>query len=652
MNRWSSGIAMRLSCAVRIVRSLPKLESRPMHRLTFAVAATLLAPCALAQDTQLQRIGGYSSGLGSASVEIAAYDATTQRVFTVNGADLSFDIIDLANPALPVRLQRISTAQFGSPNSVAVANGIVAVAIQDPTPQNSGRVAFYTTAGAALGNVVVGALPDMVTFSPDGRYALVANEGEPNASYTNDPEGTVSIIDLAAGVATATVRHVRFDDFNVGAPRHGELPAAVRIFSPNASVAQDLEPEYITVTADGRTAFVSLQEANALAVIDVASATVSRILALGFKNHDLPGAALDPSDRDGPSNGAAISIRNFPVFGMYQPDAIVVTSDSSGRPIVFTANEGDSRDYSAFSEEVRAGASSYVLDPTVFPNAATLKQSANLGRLTVTNKLGDIDGDGDFDAIYAFGARSFSAFDGDTGALIYDSGDEFEQVIAAQAPTLFNSEGDAATFDRRSDNKGPEPEAITTGDVGGRRYAFIGLERIGGAFVYDISNPRTPIRLGYSLSQAGDTSPEGVVYVAPGVSPNQRALLLMANEVSGTLGVYEVATCTVSAITLSTPDRIQVTGYCPTGLDLYCTSNGTTTQVAAGVAVNTTATVTTSLRFGDRCFAALPGQTAPINGITATLDFAPVPVGGRFGNLLLALMLMALGTVALRRVSN
>ena len=287
-----------------------------MRQLTFAIATLLLAPAALAQTAQLQRIGGYSSGLGLGSIEISAFDAATRQVFAVNGVNSTFDIINLSNPAAPTLVQRVSTAQFGSPNSVAVANGIVAVAIQDATPQNNGRVAFYSTAGVLLGNVPVGALPDMVTFSPDGRLALVANEGEPNTNYTSDPEGSVSIIDLSAGVAAATVRQVRFNEFNVGGPRNAELPAAVRIFGLNASVAQDLEPEYITVTADGRTAFVSLQEANALAVIDIASATVSRILALGFKNHNVAGAALDPSDRDGASNGQAISIRNVPVLGV------------------------------------------------------------------------------------------------------------------------------------------------------------------------------------------------------------------------------------------------------------------------------------------------------------------------------------------------
>ena len=217
-----------------------------MRQLTIAIATLLLAPASLAQTAQLQRIGGYSSGLGLGSIEISAFDAATRQVFAVNGVNSTFDIINLSNPAAPTLVQRVSTAQFGSPNSVAVANGIVAVAIQDATPQNNGRVAFYSTAGVLLGNVPVGALPDMVTFSPDGRLALVANEGEPNTNYTSDPEGSVSIIDLSAGVAAATVRQVRFNDFNVGGPRNSELPAAVRIFGLNASVAQDLSLIHIS----------------------------------------------------------------------------------------------------------------------------------------------------------------------------------------------------------------------------------------------------------------------------------------------------------------------------------------------------------------------------------------------------------------------
>lgn len=614
--------------------------------LTALISSTTLS----AQTAELNRIGGYSSGLGSGSVEIVAYDATTRRAFTVNGGGSSFDIVDLSNVAAPVLFQRVSIAN-GSPNSVAVANGIVAVAIQDTVPQNPGRVGFYTTAGLPLGSVTVGALPDMVTFTPDGRYVLTADEGEPNANYTVDPEGSVSIIDLAQGVGAATARTVRFVDFNAGGPRAGEVPAALRIFGPGASVAQDLEPEYIAVTPDSRTAFVSLQENNGLAVIDVVAGTVTRLIALGFKNHNLASNALDPSDRDGPSNGQAISIRNFPVFGMYQPDSIAVLPNAAGQPIVFTANEGDARDYPpAFSEEVRVGAAGFVLDPTVFPNAADLKLNANLGRLTVTNRLGNPDGDGDFDAIYAFGARSMSAFNGLTGALVFDSADDYERLTSTLHPTLFNSEGAAATFDTRSDNKGPEPEALVIGDVGGRRYAFVGMERIGGAFIHDVTNPMQPLRLGYSLSQGGDISPEGFAYVPPAQSPNQRALLLAAHEVSGSLGIYEVQTCTVSSIVLSAPAVISVTGYCPTGLDLRCRRGTQTTQVASGLIVNTNAQATapTPFQAGEACFATLPGQTAAINGIEGSFAIAvPVDAVSAAARLWLLLLLLGSGLAAL-----
>ncbi len=610
------------------------------------LALSLVCSVAGAQTAQLNRIGGYTSGLASGSVEIVAYDPATRRAFTVNGGNNSFDIVDLANPAAPSLIQRVSTAAIGSPNSVAVAGGIVAVAIQNATAQNPGAVAFYSTNGALLGQVTVGALPDMVTFSPNGRYALTANEGEPNSAYTTDPEGSVSIIDLQNGVAGAVVTTARFVDFNVGGPRNGEVPAALRIFGPGASVAQDLEPEYVAVTPDSRTAFVSLQENNGLAVIDIASARVTRLLALGFKNHNAAGAALDPSDRDSPTNTGAISIRNFPVFGMYQPDSIAVAI-SGGEPIVFTANEGDARDYTAFSEEVRVGASGYVLDPVAFPNAATLKQNNNLGRLTVTNRLGNTDADPDFEAIYAFGARSFSAFNGNTGALVFDSGDTFEQATATVAPTIFNSEGAAATFDGRSDNKGPEPEALAVGDVGGRRYAIIGMERIGGAFVYDVTNPAAPTNLGYSLAQGGDLAPEGIAYVAPGQSGNNRALALIAHEVSGTLGVYEIATCTVSNVDVFAPGNIVITGYCPTGLDVYC--GAPPQQVATGVVVNTQATVTATLGAGSECFAALPGTTTPINGIRGSIESFSVPALNALFATMLALLVLGAGALTVRR---
>ncbi|MGI0483799.1 choice-of-anchor I family protein [Pantanalinema rosaneae CENA516] len=906
----------------------------------------------------LTKIGGYTSSNGA---EIPAFDPTSQRLFVVAGSTI--EILDLSNPSSPTKLGdlnpgfAIPTGTAAIPNSVAVKNGIVAVAyaIQNTTTnaQLPGRVSFFNAVdGSWLHSVEVGYLPDMLTFTPDGTKVLTANEGEPN-SYGQpdsfDPEGSVSIIDLTNGVTNATVQTAGFTAFN---DQIDSLRAAgVRIFGPGATVAQDLEPEYIAFSSDGTKAYVTLQENNAFAIVDIATATVTEIKPLGFKNYNQPtvtgletyeftnlpvlgttaagqeiplggfsgltfegytatgdlkfithtdrgpngeptginrpfllsdfapeiirfelsrttgqititeriqlkdaqgnllsglpntaisnnanqpyndevpvdlqgnvlpldplGADLegivvapdgtfwmvdeyrpaiyhfnsngvlidrfvpigtaaaagqpagtfgtevlpevlaqrrqnrgfeavalqdgkvyafvqsplrnpdtlsnatlnglqnirivefdpatnttrqflyimdnppavsstdtradkigdavaigngeflvlerdddaidsdpleqiqkkiyrfsladatdisslpnlingktleqmtlaelqaagvtpiqktlhvdlatagynrvekvegltiidrntlavindndftvagitidpttgtftpdpnaekpilglitlqpngiDPSDRD---NG--INIRSVPVFGMYQPDAIA-SFTANGQTYFITANEGDARDYLGFSEEIRVGANGYRMDAATFPNATTLKQTANLGRLNVTSATGDTDGDGDFDRIVAFGARSFSIWDSN-GNLVFDSGDQLEQVTAAQTPTLFNSDGTAASFDTRSDNKGPEPEGVVVGVINNRTYAFIGLERTGDVIVYEVTNPHQPVFVQY-LNLPEDVAPEGLTFVSAADSPTGKPLLITASEVSNTVAVFEV----------------------------------------------------------------------------------------------------------------
>ena len=513
----------------------------------------------------LTKIGGYSSTNGA---EIPAFDPASDRLFVVAGSVV--EILNLANPASPTKIGDLAFDTTGDPdgatvggfalvpNSVAVGKagtvsaGIVAVAIAitnaTTANENLGEVQFFSAAdGAYLGKVNVGYLPDMLTFTPDGTKILVANEGQPNNAYTIDPVGSVSIINLANGVASATVQEASFVPFN---DQKAALQAAgVRIFGPDlstanltdtVSVAQDLEPEYISFSGDGTKAWVTLQENNAIAIVDIATATVESIRPLGVKDHSLSGNGFDASDRD----LGAINIQNWPVVGLYQPDAIASYS-FNGQTYYVTANEGDSRGYTGFSEEVRVGAAGYVLDPTVFPDAATLKNNANLGRLQVTNATGDLDGDGDIDQIQAYGARSFSIWDSN-GNRVYDSGDDLEQITAAAFPTRFNASNDNNNFDDRSDNKGPEPEGVTVGVINGRTYAFIGLERIGGVMVYEVTNPNQPAFVQYlntrdfSAAVAGDSGPEGLTFISASDSPNNQPLLVVANEISNTVAVYSV----------------------------------------------------------------------------------------------------------------
>ena len=195
-------------------------------------------------------IGTYDSGLGGGATEIAAYDAANQQLFVVNAENGTVDMLDLSDLANPTLTASLNVSDFGAgANSVAVYGNWVAVAVEADNKQANGHVVFFGTDGSLLGSVEVGALPDMVAFTPDGSKALVANEGEPSDDYTVDPEGSVSIIDLGNGLTDATVTTLGFTDFNAGGSRAAELPADVRVFGPNATVAQDLEPEYITVSA-------------------------------------------------------------------------------------------------------------------------------------------------------------------------------------------------------------------------------------------------------------------------------------------------------------------------------------------------------------------------------------------------------------------
>lgn len=963
------------------------MASRASHcALAVSFALSFASAAALAHSSE----EGFSSrmtivpldSIETGGAEIGAHDPQTQRLFVTNAAAATVTIVSTRDPAELVTVGTIDVSAFGSPNSVAVKNGIVAVAIESAVKTDPGRVGFYKASGELITTVQVGALPDMLTFTPDGNYLLVANEGEPSGYGTGfaDPEGSISLIRMPSSpnqvkkLKDSDVRTAGFAQFN---GQESELRAqGVRIYGPGANAAMDFEPEYIGVSADSRKAYVTLQENNAVAVIDIASASVTELLPLGYKDLDAPpytlatyewadedlpfigktaagqslrlggfsGLAfegvtgdgklkfitntdrgpngepnatsqrpfllpkfnprlvrftLDPATRrfdlvqqitlrntdgtlltglpntqiagkpetpyndevpidlfgdplsldarggdfegvavaeDGsfwmpdeyrpalyhfdssgrlierfipigthaaagaavPASGAAgvygtealpavlaqrrqnrgmeavaikdgkiygfvqspirnpvaltngalnamrnvrvvefdpqtratrqfiytmdnpaplnssdtradkigdavavpgagflvverdddavpaspvenitkkiyafdlsgatdisgvdtsynvggtgksldqltadeltsvgvvplkkklhvdlaaagfagvqkieglallddgrlavindndftvaqividnatgtftraetyqpelevlglisvpgldasdkdgkIDIRNWPVRGMYEPDALA-TFSSSGQSYFVTANEGDARDWPGFGEEARI--SSLTLDSSAFPDAASLKLSANLGRLNVTKTLGDTDGDGDYDSLYTLGGRSFSIWS-TKGDLVFDSDADLERITAAADADHFNASNDNNNFDDRSDNKGPEPEGLALGVVNGRRYVFVGLERTGGVAAYDITTPTAPVFVDYvnnrdfsvadiKSPEAGDLGPEGVLFITASDSPTRQPLLVISNEISGTVTTYELEAC-------------------------------------------------------------------------------------------------------------
>lgn len=505
------------------------------------LAGAAPASAEVEKSISLNVVGRYTAPGGEDRAEIAAYDPATKRIFAINGPEARVDVLDVSNPALPEL--DFTIPLLGIPNSVAIKGGIVAVAVQNSPKTSPGWVQFFDVNGNPLSTVTVGALPDMLTFTPNGRRVLVANEGEPN-SYNQadsiDPEGSVSIIDMTKGAANLTdadVRTAKFDDTILKSS-----PESLRIYGPNATLAQDLEPEYITVSHDSKTAWVALQENNAIAILDIEKGAFTNLAGLGFKNHSLPGNRLDASDSEISSSPrvGTNNVASWPVFGMYLPDAM----DSyrvGNKTYLVMANEGDTRDWPGFNEEIRVGNAGYVLDPAVFPTAAALKLDANLGRLIATRTLGqkEADADDEFEKIFVPGARSFSIRTAE-GELVYDSGEDFEKIIEARRLELFNSDGTPASFDTRSDNKGPEPEAVVVAPVFGRHYAFIGLERAGGIMIYDVTNPQGPFFVDYVNTSPADLAPEGLFFIKAEDSPNGKPLLVISHEISSTTTIMEI----------------------------------------------------------------------------------------------------------------
>ncbi|WP_291966202.1 choice-of-anchor I family protein [Maribacter sp.] len=465
------------------------------------------------------KIGTFTNGNDEAYAEISAFDAVTKKLFIVNPEEDEISVLDLTDATNPIKGASIPLT--GSPNSVAVHNGILAIAVENSDKQLNGTVDTYDTDTQVLiKSYIAGALPDMVAFSPDGEYIVAANEGEPNDDYTVDPEGSITVIEMA----TETATQISF----AGQMNPGN---GFRVFGNDgaSSFVQDVEPEYVTISDDSSTAYIGLQENNGMAIVDLTTKTITGLVGLGTKNHNVSGNEIDASNED----GIAGDLKNWNVLGFYMPDAIDYFT-ANGNGFIVSANEGDSRDYDGYSEEVRV--KDLNLDPAFYPDFEVLQEDENLGRLKTTIANGDEDNDGLYEQIYSYGARSFSIWD-TNGQLVYDSGSEIARRTLAVAPAIFNQ--DEGAVDGRSDDKGAEPEAVKTLKVGEETLLFVGLERTSGILAYNVTNPYNPVFVTW-IYDATDISPEGLIVVDKNDSPTGNYLMIATHEVSSTIAIYEM----------------------------------------------------------------------------------------------------------------
>ncbi len=499
-----------------------------------------------------------ASSTGEGAAEIVQYHIASSSVFAING--------DLGNRIEVSSLANLSTNELTSPttsfnltgvvydlpnsitinneaidisdiNSIALHKNTLAVAIAHVNDvQDNGVILFYAINSDGTFNVNdytavrVGVLPDNIAFSPDGKRLVVANEAQAPDNAADDKKGSISIVNLNNDVANATVNTLYFDAFN------NQAIDGININPEAIDLAHAIEPEYVTISDDSKTAYVTLQEANAIAIVDLDTETIVDVKGLGFKDHSKLTNQLDASDKDD-----KVNIRNYDnLYGLYQPDTIA-HYQVNGKTYLVTANEGDAGD--GF-QDVDKRVKDLPLNAQAFPNAAELQTDQQLGRLKVIPYLG-LNEESEFEKLYSFGARSFSIWDGN-GHLVFDSGADFEKITAGLYGVNFNNDEDENDADTRSDAKGPEPEALAIGQIGERTYAFIGMERMGGIAMYDITNPYGVQFISYTNNRDfndishGDLAPEGMVFISADDSPNGLPLIIVGNEISGTVAVYQV----------------------------------------------------------------------------------------------------------------
>lgn len=511
------------------------MKFKSLAALTAGITIALSSLGAKAETMlHMQATSRYDSGVQNedgGTTEIVAYNADNQKYYVINGTTKQIEVVALPNTAsfttlkaeksinLEEGLKKIKpTFTYGDVTSISINTELktIVAAVQAAGTNDNGLAVFLNYDGVIQHVVEAGKQPDMITFTPDGKKALVANEGEPREGYDKavDPEGSVTVIDLANGITNATAQNVTFEALDA---QREKLVAQGVIVKKNTAPSVDFEPEYIAVNAASDKAYVTLQEANAIATLDLTTNQWIDVKSLGLKDHSLEKNALDfRKDKK-------IAIQPENLFGLYMPDGIA-SYEVNGKTYLVTANEGDSRDWEGYINEIETeldGNEVVLFDPS------------------------DYDGL-DASKTYSFGARSFSIYEADTMKQVYDSGSDFEKLTAQALPEYFNVSNNNTKLDNRSGKKGPEPEDVKIGQIADRFYAFVGLERIGGIMMYDITNPSAPTFVQYinerdfSEDIKGDVSPEGLAFIAAEKSPTGLPTLLAAHEVSGTVAAYTI----------------------------------------------------------------------------------------------------------------
>ena len=471
---------------------------------------------------------------GPSGGEIVVFNPVNNMMYVIGEFGLDMYVVDISNPSNPILAKTVDVGAMASETfqpyeitavAVNVPRSLIGLGIQHEDFDANGWLLILDFDGNYVAHFPAGVGPDMVGFTPNGEYLLSANEGEPRYGFgygTYDPEGSVTFVRIADGYARTVGFHA-FDD------RRDELVADGVILKVGVPPSRDLEPESLAFTGDSQRVFVSLQENNAIAVFDMTTYEFSGIYGLGIVDHSLPGNEIAIR------TGDEIIIQNENVFSVRHPDGIFAIN-IGGTYYLLTANEGDSRVWEDYSDI----------------HNVYVEEGVRVSALISELKDGLSN-----DNIYLQGSRSFSIFRADDMSLVFDSGSDFEKITARIFPEHFNANHTNNNMHGRTAARGPEPEYVVAMTIDSRVYAFVGLERIGGVFMYDITNPAQAFYVDYinvrdfsspfDIALSGDLGAEKLYAIPAHLSPTGMPLVLVANEASGTITILGVTDGTTQA---------------------------------------------------------------------------------------------------------
>lgn len=536
-----------------------------------ALSCSLSVFCPLSATAQIQFVNGVSLPTGGEIVSYAGGQLLTTNSVAGATPNHAIQIYSLTGSgSLASGLSVDLAPTFGGAANISSISSVLAdargfgVAAVIPTANGSGdfgRISiFNSSTGAILKTLDVGYHPDSVTITPDGSKLIVTNEGEfvsTAAEGVFARPGSISVVDIsgvtsgnfASSIGALTSANVGTFDFSAGNLGPGASLLGIRdnTFTANnattTALAANIEPEY--TTASNTKAYITLQENNAIATFDLATSKYEVISSLGSITQ-----LIDASDRDNGSNGPSIGI-NDTVKGLPMPDTVTQFS-RSGATYLVTVNEGDARPDDG--DIARAGTSGLV--DIVNDGGGDLVYSGavdntGIGRLNILKDMGNLDGDAGIEDPHMMGTRSLTIWNANTTALVFDSGSMIENYVAANDPTTFNiNSGLTSNFDTRSDDKGPEPEALAFGSIAGRDYLFLGAERQNGIFQFDITDLNNVTITNYFNTVTNTTdsggafiSPESMLFLDALSNPSGKNLLVVGFEGTGTNGsiaVFEI----------------------------------------------------------------------------------------------------------------